>query len=297
MNPASAAAWAERASATDLQLRIAQLDRLALAASPAYLREVEDIAHDTVTELRSLRTVELERLRQVDPGAAAALARSAGRTGALILSTLAAAGAFGFYFSRADFDSAAVLPWAAGLLALSTASLAAALLPLRRSTPPTSGIVAISWLTVVLGVATLAGAGWILGGDPSFIAAYVVGGAAVVGSAALAVATMVARMGLDSKARAAQDGRLAAFRDELGVAATSVVERSGVRLQAAFGRLDESERAHLRAELAEAYRVLERRSLLAADVEPPMPGLLLVGRMAVVGAASIGANGVPPLVD
>jgi hypothetical protein len=297
MNPASAAAWAERASATDVQLRIAQLDRLALAGSPAYLREVEDIAHDTVTELRSLRTVELERLRQVDPGAAAALARSAGRTGALILSTLAAAGAFGFYFSRADFDSVAVLPWAAGLLALSTASLAAALLPLRRSTPPTSGIVAISWLTVVLGVATLSGAGWILGGDPSFTAAYVVGGAAVVGSAALAVATMVARMGLDSEARAAQDGRLAAFRDELGVAATSVVERSGARLQAAFGRLDESERAHLRAELAEAYRVLERRSLLAADVEPPMPGLLLVGRMAVVGAASIGANGVPPLVD
>ena len=297
MNPASAAAWAERASATDLELRIAQLDRLALAGSPAYLRDVEGIADETVAELRALRATELERLREVDPGAAAALGRSAGRTGAVILAVLAAAGAFAFYFSRADFDAEAVLPWASGLLVVSTAALAAALLPLRRSTPPTSGIVAIAWLAVVLGAATLAGAGAILGTDPSLVPAYLVGGTAVVGSAALAVGTIVARSGLDAHARAAQDGRLAAFRDELGVAAAAVVERSGTRLQEAFARLDEAERAYLRAELDAAYLVLARRNLVPAGAEPPTPGLLLVGRMAVVGASAIGADHVPPLVD
>jgi hypothetical protein len=190
-----------------------------------------------------------------------------------------------------------MLPWAAGLLAVSALALAAAVLPLRRSTPPTSGIVAIAWLTAALGAATIAVPVAAYGNDPALVPWYAVGGVAVLLSSALAVGTMVARGGLDSNARAAQDTRLAAFRGNLGTAATSVVERARTRVDDAFGRLGESERAELRAELASAFGVLARRGLLSEDAEPPTPGLLLVGRQAMAGAASIGAVGVPPLVD
>lgn len=297
MTPGSASEWAERASASEVRARIGELDRRALTRSPEYLREIERIAGDTVDELRRLRTAELARLREVDPGAAAELSRSCWRMATLILSVLASAGAFAFYFSRADFGIADVLPWAAGLLAVSALALAGAVLPLRRSTPPTSGIVAISWLTAVLGAATIAVPVAAYGNDPDLVPWYAAGGVAVVLSSTLAIGTMVARGGLDATARAAQDARLAAFRGNLGTAATSVVERAGTRVDDAFGRLRESERAGLRAELASAYVVLARRGLLSEHAEPPTPGLLLVGRRAVAGAASIGAVGVPPLVD
>lgn len=297
MTGGSAADWAARASASDVRARIGELDRRTLARSPSYLREIEGIAHDVVDRLRRVRTAELERLRQVDPGAAAELGRSCTRTATLILAVLASAGAFAFYFSRADFGLADVLPWAACFLAVSGVALAAAVLPLRRSTPPTSGIVGIGWLIVALGAATMAVPVATIGNEPDLVPWYSVGGAAVLLSAALAVGIMVARRGLDADAKAAQDARLAGFRGDLGTAATSVVERAGTRVDDAFGRLAESDRAELRAELASAYAVLVRRGLLPEGAVPPTPGLLLVGRQAVAGAASIGAVGVPPLVD
>ncbi|RZS64276.1 hypothetical protein EV187_2656 [Agromyces ramosus] len=296
MSARSAAAWAASASATDVRVRTAELDRRALASTPAYLRRVEALASDAVEEIRAIRTRRIAELRGVDPGAAAGLQRSGWRTVSLLASLIAAAGAFAAVFSRAAFDLETALPWIVVALAVAVAGMAGSLLPLRADVPPTSGAVAVAWVPVVLGVASLVGAWNVVGGEPGTAPWFVAGAVASVVQAALAVGSLAVRRRMSGADRSRQDERLGTFGSELGREASAVIDRAADRVRDLFAELPAADRARADGEVAAAYRELERRGMVAPGTAPHVPGLLILDRTATAAAASIGAKGAPVLV-
>ena len=296
MSGGSAAAWAASASATDLRVRTAELDRRALAATPAYLRRVEALASEAVEEIRAIRTRRIAELRTVDPGAAAGLQRSGWRTVSLLASLVAAAGAFAAVFSRAAFDLDAALPWIVAALALAVAGMAGSLLPLRAEVPPTSGAVAVAWVPVVLGVATLVGAWNVVGGEPGTAAWFAAGAVALVAQAGLAIGSVAVRRRMSGADRSRQDERLGTFGSDLGREASVVIDRAADRVREQFAALDAADRARADGEVAAAYRELERRRMIPPGTPPHVPGLLILDRTATAAAASIGAKDAPVLV-
>ena len=252
MSGGSAAAWAASASATDLRVRTAELDRRALAATPAYLRRVEALASEAVGEIRAIRTRRIAELRTVDPGAAAGLQRSGWRTASLLASLVAAAGAFAAVFSRAEFDLDAALPWIVASLALAVAGMAGSLLPLRAEVPPTSGAVAVAWVPVVLGVATLVGAWNAVGGEPGTAPRFAAGAIALVAQAGLAIGSVAVRRRMSGADRSRQDERLGAFGSDLGRDSSVVIDRAADRVRQQFAALDAADRARADGEVAAA---------------------------------------------
>ena len=232
----------------------------------------------------------------MDPGAAEGLQRSGWRTASLLASLAAAAGAFAAVFSRAEFDLDAALPWIVAALALAVAGMAGSLLPLRAEVPPTSGAVAVAWVPVVLGVATLVGAWNVVGGEPGTAPWFAAGAIALVAQAGLAIGSVAVRRRMSGADRSRQDERLGAFGSDLGREASVVIDRVADRVREQFAALDGADRARADGEVAAAYRELERRGMVAPGTPPHVPGLLILDRTATAAAASIGAKDAPVLV-
>lgn len=146
--------WAQEISPTAFWRRTAELDRQVLRGLPHYAAAVDAVVGDYHVEVRDARTEIDARTRRVDP--AVADLRSPRRTVGTVLGALGIGGAFAFFFSRADFDLVAVLPWSSAFLAAGTVGVLMALLPVRRSAPATRGLVQRSWL--LAGFATAAAA-------------------------------------------------------------------------------------------------------------------------------------------
>ena len=146
--------WAQEISPTAFWRRTADLDRQVLRGLPRYAAAVDTVVGDFHAEVRDARSEIDARTRRVDP--AVADLRSPRRTVGTVLGALGIGGAFAFFFSRADFDMVAVLPWSSAFLAVGTVGVLMALLPVRRSAPATRGLVQRSWL--LAGFATAAAA-------------------------------------------------------------------------------------------------------------------------------------------
>ena len=96
-----------------------------------------------------------------------------------------------------------------------SSGMAGSLLPLRADVPPTSGAVAVAWVPVVLGVATLVGAWNVVGGEPGAAAWFAAGAVALVVQAGLAIGAVAARRRMSGADRSRQDERLGSFGSEL----------------------------------------------------------------------------------
>lgn len=146
--------WAQEISPTAFWRRTAELDRQVLRGLPGYAAAVDTVVGDFHAEVQDARSAIDARTRRVDP--AVADLRSPRRTVGTVLGALGIGGAFAFFFSRADFDLIAVLPWSSAFLALGTVGVLMALLPVRRSAPATRGLVQRSWLLAGLAAAAAA---------------------------------------------------------------------------------------------------------------------------------------------
>ncbi|MEV0892243.1 hypothetical protein [Promicromonospora sp. NPDC050262] len=146
--------WTQEISPTAFWRRTAELDRQVLRGLPGYAAAVDTVVGDFHAEVQDARSEIDARTRRVDP--AVADLRSPRRTVGTVLGALGIGGAFAFFFSRADFDMVAVLPWSSAFLAVGTVGVLMALLPVRRSAPATRGLVQRSWL--LAGFATAAAA-------------------------------------------------------------------------------------------------------------------------------------------
>jgi hypothetical protein len=146
--------WAQEISLAAFWRRTAELDRQVLRGLPHHAAAVDAVVGDYHVDVRDAWTEIDARSRRVDP--AVADLRSPRRTVGTVLGALGIGGAFAFFFSRADFDMLAILPWSSAFLTVGTVGVLMALLPVRRSAPATSGLVQRSWL--LAGFATAAAA-------------------------------------------------------------------------------------------------------------------------------------------
>ncbi|QTX05501.1 hypothetical protein [Agromyces archimandritae] len=284
----AAAEWAERAGPLDVRDRPQLLDRRVVQAVPAYEAAVDRILAGLGVRVRAARAERLAALAAEDPAAALVVDRPLWRMVAAIVGTLAAAGAFALYFSRADFTAGAILPLAVGFLAVALLATGGGVLPLRRSNPPASGSLFLAWAAALLGGATAAGATASGGGaaGAGLVALWALAGALCL----LALGAQLAHSTEPSAARRARADRVAAYRADLRAEADAAIADAAAAVASAHDALGEQERQWLAGEQAEAHAVLERRGLLPAGAAVPTPGLVLADRTAAALAASIGVR-------
>ncbi|MGR0221145.1 hypothetical protein [Agromyces sp. ZXT2-6] len=278
--------WARTARPSEIAHGIAELDRRAVSAAPGYAELVTRAVSGAVAEIRAARADRLAALAREDRGAAAEVGRSGLRKAAIVAGVLAASGAAALYFSRAAFDPVTVLPLAAALIVASTVLMALALLPLRRAAPPTTGVAAVAWSTVVLSLGPLA-MGAVLGGvTAGNTPAYLAGLVALAGLSALAVATTRIALSASPERRARTEQRIEAFPEQVADAGRDSIRRAVEELRAAWSAVDPEVRARVENDLAEAHRVLDERGL-GATARPELPGALTVMRTAVAVAPGL----------
>jgi hypothetical protein len=278
--------WARTARPSELVHDIAQLDRRALAGAPDYAALVTRTVADTVAEIRAARAAGLAALADEDPSAAAHVGMSGRRKAAYFAGVFAACGAFALYFSRADLDAESALPWAAALIVACAVLMGLALLPIRRSAPPSTGVAAVTWATAALTGAALVMAQAIGGVTAATSAAHLVG---LVGCAALLVLaawTTWAALSVAPAARARTVRRIDAFPDEVAESARESVRRATGALRTAWTSTDPDLRARVESDLAAAYRVLDERGVAPTE-RHVLPGALVLSRTAVAAAPAL----------
>lgn len=278
--------WARTARPGDVVYDLGQLDRRALAAAPDYAAVVTRTVADTVAAIRAAHAAGIVALADEDPGAAAHVGMSGRRKAAHYAGLLAAATAFALYFSRADLDPVAALPWAAALIVASALLMALALLPVRRAAPPTTGVAAVAWTTTVLSGAALLMASAIGGVTAATSVAYVVGLAGCASLVALAVATTWAALRVPPAERARTVGRIASFPGDVADTGRESVRGAVEELRTAWAATDPDVRARVESDLAEAYRVLDERGVAPTE-RHTLPGALVLARTAVAVAPAL----------
>lgn len=272
--------WARTARPGDVVHDLAQLDRRAVAGAPEYAAVVTRTVAETVAAIRAARAAGIVALSDVDPGAAAHVGMSGRRKAAYYAGVLAAITAFALYFSRADLDPVAALPWAGALIAACAVLMSLALLPIRRTAPPTTGVAAVAWVTTVLSGAALLMAPAIGGVTASTSVAYLIGLAGCASLLALAVATTWAALRVSPAERARTVRRIESFPGDVADSARESVRRAVEDLGAAWASTDPDVRARVESDLAGAYRVLDERGIAPTE-RHALPGALVLTRTAV----------------
>jgi hypothetical protein len=272
--------WARTARPGDVVHDLAQLDRRAVAAAPEYAAVVTRTVAETVAAIRAARASGIVALADEDPGAAAHVGMSGWRKAAYYAGVVAAITAFALYFSRADLDPVAALPWAAALIAACAVLMALALLPVRRTAPPTTGVAAVAWTTTVLSGAALLMAPAIGGVTASTSVAYLIGLAGCASLLALAVGTTWAALRVPPAERARTVERIRSFPGDVADSARESVRRAVEELGAAWASTDPDVRARVESDLAGAYRVLDERGVAPTE-RHTLPGALVLTRTAV----------------
>jgi hypothetical protein len=272
--------WARTVRPGDVVHDLAQLDRRAVAAAPEYAAVVTRTVAETVAAIRAARADGIVALADEDPGAAAHVGMSGRRKAAYYAGVLAAATAFALYFSRADLDPVAALPWAAALIAACAVLMAIALLPIRRSAPPTTGVAAVAWTTTVLSGAALLMAPAIGGVTASTSVAYLIGLAGCASLLALAVGVTWGALRVPPVERARTVRRIESFPGEVADSAREPVRLAVEDLRTAWASTDPVVRARVESDLAEAYRVLDDRGVAPTE-RHTLPGALVLARTAV----------------
>ncbi|MFF2494444.1 hypothetical protein [Agromyces sp. NPDC058064] len=267
------------------------VERVLVGEAPAYAARLAEIADAVDRDARLVKPRLLDELRtsssEVSQDAARTLAPMRGRTVAgMLVAVLAEAGAFAFFFSRADLDPGAVLPAAMVLLAVAAAGLAFAVLPVRVTAPPSAGVAFTGWVLAVLGGMTMlptvrftttvdaSAAGWLW-----------LGGAATTVTLAIAISCAIARRRLP-RARESE-ALVAGFPDRVRGGLLALRARAAEEAASAYAALDPDQRASLERGQRAARAELERRGIrLPAAPAPPGCGIAAAG----VAAAAIMAN-------
>lgn len=278
--------WARTARPSEVVHDLAQLDRRAVAAAPEYAALVARAVAETVAAIRAARAAGLAELSDEDPAAAAHVGMSGRRKVAYYAGVIAACSAFALYFSRADLDPESALPWAAGLIVACAVLMGLALLPIRRTAPPTTGVAAVTWAAVVLTGAALAMAPAIGGVTPATSAAHLAGLAGCAALIVLAAWTTWAALRVAPTERARTARRIEAFPDDVAESARGSVRLAVDELRAAWASADPDVRARVEADLAAAYRVLDERGIAPAE-RHALPGALVLARTAVAAAPAL----------
>jgi hypothetical protein len=272
---ATAAEWAERADATAMALRVAELDRRALAAAPAARDALAVIGESAAAELRRWREERLDRLEREEPRVAEIVRPAGGFTCGAVVASVAVATAFALFFSRGQLGVGVEVVVSAACLVLG-AGVAAAVLPLTPRRVVSGTHVTMAWILAALAaaasVATARQAGQ---GDGLGWAAAVAGLAGVL-LVLMATAVTARRLRLPHDVRTAESERADAVRVELGERVALVRREAMERAGPVLRSLDAGGGAVAAAELSAAYDVLRRRGLVATGVPPHRPGLLLV---------------------
>lgn len=272
--------WARTATANGGAVDGAELERRAVSVAPAYADVVTRAVSRAVADVRAARAARLATLAEEDPAAAAEVGRSTGRSFALLVGVLAAAGAASLYFSRAEFDAEAVLPLAVVLVVACATLTALALLPLRPAVPPTRGVVVVAWFMSILCAGSLTMAGVLGGVTDRTGTAVVVGLVGLAGLAILALAVTVMFLRTPAERRARTRERVAAFPGEVAEVAGRSVRDVVAGLHDDWAEVAPAARAAIEADLAEALRVLEERGLRASG-RSGVPGGFVVVRTAI----------------
>jgi hypothetical protein len=278
--------WARTASPSDVAYRLTQLDLRAIAVAPDYAALVTRTVDETVAAIRATRDAGLAALAGEDPTAAAHVGMSGSRKAAFFAGVIAAAGAFALQFSRADLDPEAALPWAAGLIGACAVLMGLALLPIRRSAPPTTGIAAVTWAVSVLAGAALVMAPAIGGVTAVTSGAYLVGLAGCAALLGLAAWATRAALRVAPAARARTVRRIDAFPDEVAESARESVRRAVDGLRTAWTSTAPDLRARVESDLAAAYGVLDERGIAPTE-RHTLPGALVLARTAVAAAPAL----------
>lgn len=274
---------------SDEQLRSNPLaiENAVIGTDPEYAAIIGRLAADNSAAVADLRRSEIARLRETDPTAARDLVRSARPPIFVILSTLATAGGFAIYFSRADLDLEVFTPVSMGFLASGALFFAVAMLPAGRDNPPITGAAGTGVLLSLLsGITT--GFGWYVAASARFdtLPWLTLGVASTVAMLLTVVVVAWASRRVPISDPAERKARIAMFPEELrsAVASRSVAAQEAVR--AAHSARPESARAEMTAAAREAADALQERGLDHRFSDPP--GTAVVQHAVRRAAAQIG---------
>ncbi|THG30442.1 hypothetical protein E6C70_15540 [Glaciibacter flavus] len=291
----TAAAWAERVTATAFANRVDDLDRSALAVAPAYLDTVDRLDRDLYDAAKTYRDERRTSSIAADPRLTDALRPRAWRTVLRVASMLTAAATLALYFSRADVLPGSTIATAGVLMATTAALLLVTALPLTRRRPPTLASVVFSGLGALAGVAAaivlarsgLSESGWF----------WVV---AVSAATCVVIAVMqgIIRGTIGSAGRTELDGALEAESTDHAAVLTGLLHERVSVLEETYRSLPAALRSRVEGDLADAGQVLARRRLLssAAVVSQHTPGMLILDAGARTASVVLGLRDFPSVV-
>lgn len=284
----SAREFAAAATAHDVRSDPASVEAAALAADPAFAETVARIGRVHAERIRTLKRTLMAEVRAADPVAARTMAPSARRGLGLLAAYLAAAGAFAFYFSRAQFDLEIITPVAMGFAAVSALLYLLAALPISRTSPPASNIAFAGWLLAALTGAAVGFGGYlVLRFVPEAAPWLLLGVAAVIVHISVAIACAVARRDISVEERAATETRIASFPDRLRAAAEEERESADAALREAWAELSDERRNSIESDLAAASGILAERGITVPELAVPA-GTVGLRRKLALAAVTIG---------